>query len=233
MAEQHAGEQHAGEHDQIASVTPVRLPDGDGFAGKPRLPRSASIRVSARVQARNRAIQSAINLTEAQVGRLQLLLRIFVVGMGTGYMLIGATFVMFGRRLSEQPSSSLVLLALPPGVWALLFLFSGTLLILSATTRCATWKRSAIVVGACLAFWLAAAFAYAPIVSHKASPLLAILFLIVAFNFVLGSIFARVQAVAKQAEVNGITVQDAMPHGAHGPQHPQPEGKANRPNAAG
>lgn len=225
----------AEEHDEIASVTPVRRPGSDGLADRLRLSGSRSVRVSARTLARNRAIQSAINLTEAQVGRLRLLLRIFVVGMGTGYTLIGATFVMFGHRLSEQPSSSLVLLALPAGVWALLFLFSGTLLIVSATTACATWKRTAIVVAACLAFWLAAAFAYAPIVNHKASPLLSIMFLMVAFNFVLGSIFARVQAVAKQAETNGITVQESMRHGTHGTSrsHPQPEGKANRPNTAG
>jgi hypothetical protein len=229
----------AEEHDEIASVTPVRRPGSDGLAGRLRLSGSKSVRVSARTQARNRAIQSAINLTETQVGRLRLLLRVFVVGMGTGYMLIGSTFVMFGRRLSEQPSSSLVLLALPAGVWALLFLFSGTLLILSASSRCASWKRSAIVVGACLAFWLAAAFAYSPIVNHKASPLLSIMFLMVAFNFVLGSIFARVQAVAHQAEEYGIAVQESMPHGPHGThsphrsQHPQPEGKANRPNTAG
>jgi hypothetical protein len=150
---------------------------------------------------REQAIRDVVQLTEAQVARLRTMLRLFCFGMGAAWLAISGTYLVFGKRLANTPASRVLLDAMPPYVWTLLI--SGTLLILAATF-CPTWKRAAIIVAACLAFWQSAAYAMAPIVNPEASPLIAVLFFAIAGNLVLGAVFARIQQTAHDLDTGQI-----------------------------
>lgn len=151
---------------------------------------------------RGKAIETALLLTTEQITRLRLLLRIFYLGTGLAYLIISGVYVIFTDRLRGIASYRVLLDAMPPWGWSMLFLLSGTMLIL-AGTLCPTWKRTTMVAAAALAFWQGTAYAFAPFVDEGASPMLAVLYVLVAFYLVLGAMFARVQQVAHEADGAG------------------------------
>jgi hypothetical protein len=167
----------------------------------------ATARVKAQAE-REQAIRDALMLTTEQINRLRLLLRVFCLGTGLVYLSISGVYVVFTERLYGIASYRVLLDAMPPWGWAMLFLASGLSMIL-AGTFCASWRRATITAAAALAFWQGTAYAYAPIVNAEASPMLAVLFLTLAFYMVLGAMFARVQQVAHEADTTVGEIETA------------------------
>lgn len=142
-------------------------------------------------------VQRALELYAAQLDRLRVLLAVYCVGTGTIFATIAVLYVALAEHLRDGP-------AVESAPWwgrAAAFALCGLALIVAGFRP--RLRLPAIVAGAALTCWQAAAYGARPHSGEESSPAIALLFASLAFYLLLGVLFARAERIADQAAGRG------------------------------